>query len=208
MLEKLQRDQEITGYSSLGDLKNQLLNIIGSPPAVITEKVLLKASCFDSPLGPMVALADEQKLYLLEFVERRGLEREIERLRKKTKAAIIPGSTDVITMIKKELEGYFKGELYSFETPLHLLGSPFQQRVWKELQAIPAGQTCSYKELAEAIGKPTASRAVAQANGANQLALIIPCHRVINSDGKLGGYGGGIEKKEWLLAHEKQYYER
>ncbi len=84
------------------------------------------------------------------------------------------------------------------------MGSPFQKQVWKALQQIPHGQTCSYADLAAAIGKPTACRAVANANGANQLAIVIPCHRVINSDGKLGGYGGGVSKKQWLIDHEKK----
>jgi AraC family transcriptional regulator of adaptative response/methylated-DNA-[protein]-cysteine methyltransferase len=152
----------------------------------------------------MIAIADEAGLYLLEFVDRRGLEREVERLRLKTKAAIIPGVTDPIKSITLELESYFEGKLTQFKTPLHLLGSPFQKLVWDELMRIPYGQTRSYMAQAEAIGKATAYRAVANANGANQLALVIPCHRIINSNGDLGGYGGGITRKQWLNEHEKQ----
>jgi len=152
----------------------------------------------------MVTIADESELYLLEFVDRRGLEREVERLRKKMHAAIIPGQTVPIQSIERELTQYFEGTLTEFKTPLHLIGSPFQQSVWEQLREIPAGETRSYADIALALGKPAAYRAVAQANGANQLAIVIPCHRVINSDGKLGGYGGGVARKEWLSNHEKR----
>jgi len=103
-----------------------------------------------------------------------------------------------------ELNQYFEDKLQSFQTPLTFLGTPFQKQVWEELLKIPAGETRSYSEIAIAIGRPSAFRAVAQANGANQLALIVPCHRVINADGQLGGYGGGLTRKKWLLDHERE----
>ena len=164
----------------------------------------LKASWLDTRLGPMLAVVDEQALHLLEFVDRRGLEREIERLRARRKQAIVPGETAITVQIAAELAQYFAGERTAFETPLALLGSAFQQRVWAALQAIPIGETRSYADVAAAVGNPAAVRAVAQANGANQLAIVIPCHRVINADGELGGYGGGLSRKQWLLAHERQ----
>ncbi len=165
----------------------------------------LKASWFDTKLGPMTVIADEAGLYLLEFVDRRGLEREVERLKSRTKAAIIPGLTAPMESIIREVASYFDGKLKSFKTPLHILGSPFQQRVWEELMRIPYGQTRSYMVQATAIGQKTAYRAVANANGANQLAIIIPCHRIINSNGNLGGYGGGITRKQWLIEHEASH---
>ncbi|WP_341794204.1 MULTISPECIES: methylated-DNA--[protein]-cysteine S-methyltransferase [unclassified Rickettsia] len=165
---------------------------------------ILKADRLDTSLGPMLAIADEYALYLLEFVDRRGLEREIEKLRIKTKAAIIPGSNAPLKSIKTELKFYFAGSLKEFKTPLHLLGSPFQQLVWQELMRIPYGETRSYGKQATAIGKQNAYRAVANANGANQLAIVIPCHRIINSNGELGGYGGGIARKKWLIEHEQR----
>ncbi len=165
---------------------------------------MFKSAWFDTLLGPMLAIADDQALYLLEFQQRRGLEREIERLRVKIKSAIIPGSTGPIASIEKELKAYFSGDLKTFKTPIKLLGSPFQNLVWEELRQIPYGETRSYTQEAVAIGKPSACRAVANANGANQLAIIIPCHRIINSNGDLGGYGGGINHKQWLLDHEKK----
>jgi AraC family transcriptional regulator of adaptative response/methylated-DNA-[protein]-cysteine methyltransferase len=152
----------------------------------------------------MLAIANDSALYLLEFVYRRGLEREIERLRTRTKSAIIPGRTPIIDSIDAELKAYFQGTLTHFKTPLFWLGSPFQKTVWEELMKIKPGQTCSYAEIARNIGMPKAFRAVANANGANQLAIVIPCHRVINTNGDIGGYGGGISRKSWLLNHEKR----
>lgn len=164
---------------------------------------ILKSTWIDTPLGEMLAISDEKALYLLEFAERRGLEREIESLRMKIKTDIIPGNTTPIASIKSELKSYFEGSLKKFKTPLQLFGSSFQQSVWSELMRIPYGETRSYAEQAIAIGKETAYRAVANANGANQLAIVIPCHRIINKNGDLGGYGGGIHRKKWLIAHEK-----
>lgn len=171
------------------------------------QQCLLKATWIDSPLGPMLAIADEEKLFLLEFVERRGLERELERLRKKMGAAILPGTTAPLRSIEKELEAYFKGTLKIFKTPFILLGSDFQKRVWHELLKIPYGTTKSYAAQAASMKEAKATRAVANANGANQLAIIIPCHRIIRGNGDLGGYGGGIARKQWLLKHERENIE-
>ncbi len=191
------------GYESSSGFRDAFSKIMGAAPTKHNKHHnILKASLLDTPLGPMLAIADEEKLYLLEFVDRRGLEREIERLRMKTKSAIIPGSAAPITSIETELKAYFDGSLRSFKTPIHLLGSPFQKEVWAELMRIPYGTTRSYGAQASAIGKNKAYRAVANANGANQLAIVIPCHRIINSNGDLGGYGGGVERKKWLIEHE------
>ncbi len=142
--------------------------------------------------------------FTLEFVDRRGLEREVERLRQKTKSSIIPGHTQPIGSIEKELNQYFDGKLTEFKTPLCLLGSPFQKQVWDELRRIPYGETRSYSDIAKSVGKASAFRAVAQANGANQFAIVMPCHRIINTNGNLGGYGGGLTRKKWLINHEKK----
>lgn len=193
-----------TGYESSSGFRDAFSRIMGAAPTKLGSRNILKASWLDTPLGPMLTIADEEALYLLEFVDRRGLEREIERLRRKTKSAIIPGHTKPISSIERELNLYFKGQLIEFKTPILLLGSLFQKHVWAELVKIPPGETRSYSNIAVAIGRPTAFRAVAQANGANQLAIIIPCHRVINTNGELGGYGGGLARKEWLINHEKK----
>lgn len=184
-------------------IKDKFNKILGAAIADFKSQHILKSSWLDSPLGPMLAIADEEGLFLLEFVERRGLEKEIERLRIKFKAAIIPGRTIHIDSIEQELSQYFIGNLKTFRTVIHMVGSPFQREVWQELMRIPYGETRSYLAQAETINRPKSCRAVANANGANQLAIIIPCHRIINSNGDLGGYGGGILRKKWLIDHEK-----
>ncbi len=171
----------------------------------ISPERVLKFSWLATIAGPMLAIADEKNLHLLEFVERRGLEQGISRLRACLSAAMIPGKTAPIVSIEDELALYFSGKLRVFETPFILRGSDFQICVWRALCNIPYGQTKSYAEQAKIINKPTAYRAVANANGMNQLAIIVPCHRIIRSCGELGGYGGGILKKQWLLEHEKKY---
>lgn len=198
-------DAQLTmGYESSSGFRDAFSRIMGAAPTKLGQSMILRASWIDTPLGSMLAIGDEKSLYLLEFVDRRGLEREVERLRKKTKSAIIPGQTLPIDSIKNELKEYFENALIEFKTPLFFLGSDFQKRVWEELKKIPFGKTKSYFEIATAIGQPTACRAVANANGANQFALVIPCHRVINTNGELGGYGGGLIRKKWLIAHENK----
>jgi AraC family transcriptional regulator of adaptative response/methylated-DNA-[protein]-cysteine methyltransferase len=196
--------QLAAGYESSSGFRDAFSRIMGAAPTMAGEQKIVKATWIDSPLGPMLAIADETALYLLEFVERRGLEREIDKLRQRLKIAIIPGRTAITDSIEKELGLYFEGSLRHFKTPLFYLGSPFQKEVWQALIEIPYGQTQSYKEQAIRIQKPAAFRAVANANGCNQIAIVIPCHRIINTNGELGGYGGGIARKQWLIDHEKR----
>jgi len=192
-----------TGYESSSGFRDAFSKIMGASPTNFDRHhYILKASWIDTPLGPMLAISDEKALYLLEFVDRRGLEREIERLRIKTKSVIIPGKTNPIRSIEVELKSYFEDGLKEFKTPLYLIGSPFQKIVWAELMRIPYGTTRSYSSQAASIGQQKAYRAVANANGANQIAIVIPCHRIINTNGDLGGYGGGILRKKWLIDHE------
>lgn len=106
--------------------------------------------------------------------------------------------------LREQLEEYFAGQRQQFDVPIQLAGTPFQQRVWKELTRIPFGVTITYRQLAQRLGKPNATRAVGNANGRNPISIIVPCHRVIGASGKLTGYAGGIEKKEWLLAWEQR----
>ncbi|MFC0189525.1 bifunctional transcriptional activator/DNA repair enzyme AdaA [Fictibacillus aquaticus] len=201
-------DAQLTaGYESGSGFRDAFSRFMGAPPSRSGSSKLLKASWIDTELGPMIAIADDKALYLLEFIDRRGLEREVERLRQKTKAAIVPGDTSPITSIRHELDLYFSGRLDRFETPVHMIGSDFQKNVWKELLKISPGSTASYSSIAAALGRPSSYRAVARANGTNQLAVIIPCHRVINANGDLCGYAGGLARKEWLINHEKQMKE-
>ncbi len=191
------------GYESSSGFRDAFSRIMGAAPTKLGYNNILKAAWLDTPLGPMIAIASDEALYLIEFVDCRGLERKIERLRIRTQSVIIPGYTPPINLLEKELKAYFAGTLKEFHTPLFFLGSPFQKFVWEELKKIPFGETRSYLDVAKAVARPTAFRAVAHANGSNQLAIIIPCHRVINSNGELGGYGGGLIRKQWLLNHEK-----
>lgn len=170
----------------------------------IFKNNFLKSSWIETPLGPMLAIANDESLYFLEFVDWKGLNQEIEKLRFKTKSTIIPGRCIPIQSIEKELALYFNGTLKEFKTPLHLFGTPFQRLVWNALTKIPYGETKSYSDQASSINKPSAFRAVANANGVNKIAIVIPCHRIINNNGKLGGYGGGIWRKQWLIDHERK----
>ncbi|WP_347252608.1 trifunctional transcriptional activator/DNA repair protein Ada/methylated-DNA--[protein]-cysteine S-methyltransferase [Legionella sp.] len=194
-----------TGYGSGSGFRDAFSQIMGNAPAKSGNSAILKAAWIDTKLGPMIAIANETELYLLEFVDRRGLELEVERLRKKTNSAIVPGTSAPLVSIENELKSYFEGTLQTFKTPIKTLGSPFQKQVWDALNEIPYGETRSYSNLSSSLGKPKAYRAVAQANGANQLCLLIPCHRVINHNGDLGGYGGGLTRKKWLIEHEKKF---
>jgi len=195
-----------SGYESSSGFRDAFAKIIGAAPTKFDKHhTVLKSSWVDTPLGPMLAITDEEFLYLLEFVDQHNLERKLERLRSNLRAIIVPGRTQLTQQIESELNKYFEGLLEEFKTPIYLLGSPFQQLVWSELMAIPYGQTRSYGEQAKALGKETAYRAVASANGANKIAIVIPCHRIINSNGELGGYSGGIHRKKWLIDHERQY---
>ena len=168
------------------------------------NKQLLTSARISTPLGPMIAIADEHALRLLEFLDFKNLEPRIKNLTQQTESTIIEGKTAHLISIEHELDLYFKSCLKDFNTPIAPLGTPFQLNVWRTLRTIPFGTTASYADLAKHIGKPTAFRAVAQANGANQFPIIIPCHRIINANGKLGGYSSGLTRKQWLLDHEKE----
>jgi O-6-methylguanine DNA methyltransferase len=157
-------------------------------------------SCIKTPLGDMVALSGEDAVYLLEFADHTDLENKME---KAAKGKLAKRLSLPIKMLQEELALYFQENLKVFRTPVVLSGSPFQNAVWKELIEIPLGETRSYSEIAERCGNLSAVRAVANSIGANPLAIIVPCHRVIQKNGGLGGYSGGLHKKTWLLQHEK-----
>ncbi len=156
----------------------------------------------ETPVSPMVACASEQGVCLLEFADNRKIERELADLEKKLDAEVRPGTNPHLEQLQNELADYFDDRLKQFTVPLHTPGTDFQQAVWKVLMDIPYGETRSYKQQAIAIGNPQAVRAVAAANGQNRVSIVIPCHRVIGSDGSLTGYGGGLDRKKWLLDHE------
>jgi len=153
----------------------------------------------ETPIGTMVATATETHLLLLEFSHRRMLGTQLDRVRRALQCNFERGESPVFAVVRDQLAEYFRGERREFDVPMHVPGTRFQSRVWSELQRIPPGTTTSYARLAETIGQPTAVRAVARANGDNRIAIIIPCHRVIGSDGQLVGYGGGLWRKRKLL---------
>lgn len=164
-----------------------------------------KSTYIDTPLGAMIAAGDDQSLYLLKFADACMVNNEIEQLSMRVQAVITPGHSAAIASIEAELNAYFQGTLTSFKTPLALFGTPFQKSVWKKLMQLPYGHTRSYLELSHAVARPQACRAVGSANGANKLAIVIPCHRIISNSGDLGGYAGGLDKKKWLIEHEGTY---
>lgn len=164
----------------------------------------LQADWFETPLGTALAAGGDDCLHLLCFIEKASLVRKMALVQKNLKAWLEPGKSASVESAKRELAEYFAGTRNSFETPLGLNGTVFQKRVWEELRTVPYGQTIAYADLAVSIGKPAAFRAVAQANAQNPVAIIVPCHRIINSDGSLGGYSAGVERKRWLLDFEKR----
>lgn len=209
-------------YASDSGFREAFARLFGVPPSGAARDglttPLLISRWLDTPLGPMLALADDEGLRLLDFVDRRGLERQIERIRSRRGCVIVPGEHRHLDAVARELDLYFAGRSRlghlmpdgsrstAFPVPLvPALGqTAFQERVWNQLRSIPLGTTRSYAEQAVAIGNPQAVRAVARANGENFLGLVIPCHRVIGADGSMTGYGGGIWRKQWLLEHERK----
>jgi AraC family transcriptional regulator of adaptative response/methylated-DNA-[protein]-cysteine methyltransferase len=156
----------------------------------------------DTPIGEMVAAATDTHLLMFEFEHRRMYQSQLERVRRAANCELEVGESPVFDLLRTQLGEYFSGDRREFDLPLDVPGTAFQMRVWSELQRIPCGTTTSYGRLAVSIGQPSAVRAVASANGANRVAIIIPCHRVIGSDGQLVGYGGGLWRKRRLLELE------
>jgi len=195
------------GFESGSGFREAFARVFGTAPSRAQAHAVdaLYAQWFETPLGPVLALANDEGLHLLEFVDRRGLERELETLRARFVHRIVPGSHRYLEQIGTELDAYFSGRTLRFETPVKLEGSPFQRQVWQALLQISPGTTRSYGEIAATIGRNTAVRAVGRANGDNKLAIIVPCHRVIGADGTLTGYGGGLWRKAWLLEHERAH---
>ena len=161
----------------------------------------------DTPLGPMVAAASESHLVLLEYKHRKTVDAQVARVRRAVPGDYTPGDSPILDRLRVQLDEYFHESRRDFDLPLLTPGTPFQTRVWGALQRIPYGETTSYSRVAKGIGHPEAVRAVARANGDNRVAIIIPCHRVIGSDGSLTGYGGGLWRKKKLLEIEGRSHE-
>lgn len=157
----------------------------------------------ETPVGPMLAGATDRALVLLEFSERSILDRQIETVRKRFATVVEWGAHPWLETVERQLAEYFAGQRREFTLPLAYPGTPFQERVWSQLLQIEYGTTCSYIDVARRLGDIRATRAVGTANGMNRIAIVIPCHRVINANGELGGYGGGLWRKRMLLDLER-----
>jgi len=193
------------GYESTSGFRAAFTRIFGQSPRAAKAGACLLAQRIETPLGTMLALADDQGLRLLEFADRRGLERELVGLRRRLKCAVVPGTNATLEATRVQLGRYFAGESLAFDLLLAPVGSAFQLKVWAELGKIAPGKTRSYQGMAAKLGIPKAPRPIGRANGSNMLALVIPCHRVIRADGTLCGYAGGLWRKQRLLDHERQH---
>ncbi|MDN5850389.1 MAG: methylated-DNA--[protein]-cysteine S-methyltransferase [Nitrococcus sp.] len=197
-----------SGYESHSGFRDAFARTFGRTPGNSDDQDCVFLSWLRSPLGPLVAGATSEGICLLEFTDRRMLETQFATVRRLFKMPILPGSNKHLEKLRVELENYFAGSLERFSVPLTYPGTGFQRQVWEQLLAIPYGKTRSYSELATALGQPKAVRAVGRANGLNRIAILIPCHRVVNKNGDLGGYGGGLRRKQYLLDLERSVSEK
>lgn len=196
-----------SGYGSHSGFREAFTKLFGKTPgdsrAEDRGRDVVVLSWVRSPLGPLVTGATSEGVCLLEFSDRRMLEAQLASVRRLFKGPVVPGTNRHLETLARELEEYFAGKRRRFTIPLVYPGSPFQRRVWTALLDIPYGRTCSYEDIAIAVRNRKAVRAVGSANGLNRIAIVIPCHRVLNKGGKLGGYGGGLWRKQYLLDLER-----
>lgn len=191
------------GYNSHSGFRDAFSKTFGLPPGKSRSADCIVVTWMESPIGPLLAAATNDGVCLLEFTDRRMLEAQFATLRRRFKTAIVPGENQHLSALKQELTEYFAGTRKKFSVPLVFPGTPFQEQVWKQLLKIPYGATVSYEDIAHRVGSPKAVRAVGTANGMNRIAVVIPCHRVVNKSGELGGYGGGLWRKKLLLGLEQ-----
>ncbi len=191
------------GFESHSGFRTAFTRAFGAAPGQSRATDCLRVTLLESPLGPMLAAASEGALCQLEFADRRGLERSYAEMRRRFRLPVLPGDNAVLRHLRRELKEFFAGERKVFTVPLSFKGTPFQERVWRELQRIPHGLTASYETIARKVGSASAVRAVARANATNRLYLLVPCHRVIAKSGSLSGYGGGVGRKRLLLELER-----
>jgi AraC family transcriptional regulator of adaptative response/methylated-DNA-[protein]-cysteine methyltransferase len=192
-----------TGYESHSGFREAFEKAFGRPPGKSRDAECVVTTWVETPLGPMVAGATRKGVCLLEFTDRRMLRTQLALVQKRFGCPVLPGESPHLSRLQKELGDYFAGERRQFTAPLVYPGTPFEEAVWKALLEIPYGDTWSYEDLARRVGRPGASRAVGGANGRNRIAIVIPCHRVVNKSGELGGYGGGKWRKQKLLDLEQ-----
>lgn len=191
------------GYESEASFREAFSQVFGSPPSAVDRESCIWINRIATPLGSMIMGVSDQGLCLLEFAERRMLDTQLKRLRRRMGRVFLPGDHPLMQQVKTELDDYFNNKLRQFTLPIEAPGTEFQESVWQALLRIPYGEMRSYAAIAEEIGQPGAVRAVGRANGDNRIAIIIPCHRVVSADGELTGYGGGLWRKEYLLSLEQ-----
>lgn len=192
-----------SGYESHSGFRDAFTRVFGQAPGSSRDKDCVVTEWMETPVGPMIAGATPAGICLFEFTDRRMLEKQLMTVRKRFGCAVVPGESVHLDRLRSEISAYFDSGLTEFTVPLDVRGTPFQEQVWAQLRQIPCGTTWSYEELAVRVGNPAAVRAVARANGMNRIAIVIPCHRVVNKNGQLGGYGGGLWRKTMLLELEK-----
>lgn len=191
------------GFESLSGFNEAFRRLAGVPPTGAATAPVITLARLTTPLGPMVAAATDEALGLLEFADRRMLPLQLRRMKRRLPGTVVPGENALLATVEHELGEYFAGRRREFSVPIEATGTPWQERVWRRLLAIGYGETVSYGELAAELGRPSAPRAVARAVGDNRLAVLVPCHRVIGSDGSLTGYGGGLWRKRRMLEIER-----
>ncbi len=193
-----------SGFESHSGFRDAFTRVFGEAPGRSRQNAdRVVITMLETPLGPLLAGANDLGINFLEYTDRRMLEHNLKTMRRRFGCAVVPGRHPLLDALREQLDEYFQGSRREFTLPLTSRGTPFQDKVWQELCRIPHGQTISYDELARRIGQPTAQRAVARANGMNYVAILIPCHRVIGKDGSLTGYGGGLWRKRLLLELER-----
>lgn len=204
-----------TGFESESGFREAFGRLFHATPTASRSQGRIEVGRLTSPLGPLVfgvliepsgapECPESESLALLEFTDRRALEGQLTSLAERTGALVAPASEScaLASELALQLAEYFAGERRSFELPLKAPGTAFQEAVWRELQRVPYGETRSYADIAAAVGRPGATRAVGTTNGKNRIAIVIPCHRVVRADGSLSGYGGGLWRKRALLELE------
>ncbi|CAA7194551.1 bifunctional transcriptional activator/DNA repair enzyme AdaA [Chryseobacterium potabilaquae] len=192
-----------SGYESLSGFNERFKNVLGISPKNSKTQMVIDLKRIETPLGTMYACAIDKGICLLEFTDRKNMEKQFISLSKALNAEIVQGENIHFKQLESELKEYFEGKRKTFDVPLFTTGTVFQEKVWQLLKEIPMGETRTYKQQSEILGNPNAIRAVGTANGINKIAILIPCHRVIGSNGELVGYAGGIWRKQKLLELEK-----
>ena len=192
-----------SGFESESGFRAAFGRAFGAAPSEAAAGDTVLLDWIASPVGPLVAGATSDGVCLLEFSDRRMLEAQLKTLRKRLAAPLVPGRNRWLERLRRQLDEYFAGRRKDFDLPLVIRGTPFQEQVWRTLLTIPYGETWSYRDVAARIGLAGATRAVGTANGMNRIAIVIPCHRVVNADGRMGGYGGGVRRKQFLLDLER-----